>query len=73
MPNNYKQLQRYAKAINRQLESKEFCFWDFIDETFREIARSLTEQDEMYFDYKKKHDIKFQSEFKWLIVYICVY
>ncbi len=68
MLNNYRRLRRYAKVINRELESKDLCFWNFIDETFREIARSLTEQNEIYFDYKKKHDIKFQSE---LNSYMC--
>jgi hypothetical protein len=62
MLNNYRRLRRYAKTISRELESKELCFWDFIDGTFREVARPLTEQNEMYSDYKKKHDIKFQSE-----------
>jgi hypothetical protein len=73
MINNYKRLRRYAKAINRELEFKELCFWEFIDETFREVARSLTEQNEMYFDYKKEHDIKFQNELYsiyWLYIHI---
>jgi hypothetical protein len=34
----------------------------------------MTEQNEMYFDYKKKHDIKFQSElnFKSLILHTLI-
>ncbi len=61
MLNNYKRLRRYAKVISRELGSKELCFWGFIDGTFRGIARPLTEQNEVYSDYKKKHDIKYQG------------
>jgi hypothetical protein len=72
MLNNYKRVRRYAKAISRELDSKELCFWDFIDETFREVARSVNEQSEIYFDYKKKHDIKFQNKLNsnhWIFIH----
>ena len=61
MFNDYNRLRIYSKAIDEDLNINDSNIFDFVNDTFRDVCRSFKEQKNIYVEYKKRHEIKWQN------------
>ena len=61
MFNDYNRFRVYSKAIDENLNIDDSNIFDFVNDTFRDVCRSLEKQKNVYSEYKKRHEIKWQS------------
>ena len=61
MFNDYKHLRRYDKVVKKKLNIENSDIIDFIDDIFRDVCRSVKKQQQIYSNYKKHHDIRWQN------------